>query len=101
MRGVEEVSAAIVEHGAPTCGWRRHAESEKAHSGFGENGSCHADRCLHDHGLNNVGENVTEDDAQVAGAESACGLDEFAFARREGLASNQACVADPASERER
>ncbi len=44
------------------------------------------------------GQNVADDDAQVAGAESAGGLDEFALARGEDLSADQARVADPASE---
>ena len=98
---VEQVRAAVVEHGAPTGRGRWHAESEKAHGGFGEDGSGHADRSLHDHWLNNVRQNVADDDAQVARAQGAGGFDKFAFARGEDLSANQARVADPSSERER
>src|SRR5271170_6362128 len=93
--------AAVVEHRSPAGRRRRHAESEEAHGGFGENGSGHADRRLHDHGLNDVRQNVTDDDAQVARSESACRFDELALARGEDLSAHQAGVADPASERER
>jgi len=44
-----------------------------------------------------LGQNVADDDAQVAGAEGAGGFDEFAFASGEDLSANQAGVADPAS----
>src|ERR1700680_3227059 len=101
MRSVEQVGAAIVEHGSPTGGRRRDAESEKTHGGFGENGSGHADRSLHHNGLNNVRQNVADDDAQVAGAKGARGFDEFAFAGGEHLSANQTRVADPSAQRER
>src|SRR5580692_5037681 len=101
MRRVEQMSAAVVEHGAPAGGGRRHAKSEKTHGGFGENGSGHADGSLHDNWLNNVGENMADDDAEIASPQSAGGFDKFAFARREDLSADQAGVADPASQRER
>src|SRR5580700_8037940 len=93
--------AAVVEHRSPTRGWRGHAESEKAHSGFGEDGSGHANRRLHNHRLNNIWQNVADDDAQIAGAQGAGGFDKFALARGQYLASNQAGIADPSSEGER
>src|SRR5580658_3237655 len=52
MRRVEQMSAAVVEHGSPGRGWRRDAETEKAHGGFGEDGSGHPDRGLHNYWLN-------------------------------------------------
>ena len=100
MRRVEQMRAPVVEHGSPACGRRRHAEAEKTHGGFGEDRAGHANRGLHDHGLNNVGQNVAHDDAQIAGAEGAGGFDEFAFAGGENLSANQARVADPSAERE-
>src|SRR5271169_1709934 len=97
MRRVEQVGAAVVEHGPPTGRRRRHAETEKAHCCFREDGSGHADGGLHDYGLNNVWENVTHNDAQVTGAEGACSFDEFTLTRCEDLSANQAGVADPSS----
>src|ERR1700722_16197321 len=101
MRRIEKMRAAVVEHGSPAGRWRRHAESQKTHGGFGEDRSRHADRRLHDHGLNNVWQNVADDDAQIAGSEGAGGLHEFAFARSKDLSADEARVADPTSERER
>src|SRR5947209_15660620 len=81
MRRIEEMRAAVVEHGAPASCRRGYAEAQEAHSGLGENSARHADRRLHDHRLNDVGQNMVNDNAQIARAESACGLHEFAFAR--------------------
>src|SRR5580700_6737576 len=58
MRRVEQVRAAVVEHGSPARGRRRDAESKKTHGGFREDGSGHADGGLHDHRLNNIRQNV-------------------------------------------
>src|ERR1035437_8066915 len=101
MWRVEQVGAAVVEHGSPTGGGRRDAESEKTHGGFGEDGSGHADRGLDDDRLNDVGQNVADDDAQVAGTESAGGFNEFAFTGGEDLSADQARVADPSAQGER
>src|SRR5450631_4498994 len=101
MWRVEQVGAAVVEHGSPTGGRRRDAESEKTHRSFGEDGPRHSDRSLNDHGLNNVGQDVANDDAQVAGAESARGFDEFTFASGENLSANQARIPNPSAQRQR
>src|SRR5438270_12647437 len=95
------MGATIVEHGSPTGGRRRNAEAEETHGGFGEDGSGHADGRLHHDRLNNIRQDVPDNDAQVAGPQSAGGLDEFAFARGEDLSSNEARIADPSTERER
>src|SRR6202521_2972249 len=95
------MGAAVVEHGAPTRRWRRHAESKETHGGFGENGSSHADRRLHDYRLNNIREHVTHDNAQIACAERARRFNKFAFACGKDLSADQAGVADPSSKRER
>ncbi len=101
MGGIEQVGATVVEHRSPTGGRRRDAESEKTHRCFGEDGACHADRGLDHDRLNNVGQNVADDDAQIAGAESASGFDEFAFAGGEDLSADKSGVTDPTTERER
>src|ERR1035437_7269480 len=62
VRCVEQVSAAIVEHGSPTGGGRRDAKSQKTHGSFRENGSSHANRGLDDDRLNDIGQNVADDD---------------------------------------
>src|SRR6266851_3027409 len=54
LRSVEQVGAAIVEHGSPTGGGGSYTQTQKTHGGFSENGARHADRCLHNYGLNNV-----------------------------------------------
>ena len=101
MRRVEQMSAAVVEHGAPAGGGWRHAEPEKAHGGFGEDGARHADGGLHYDWLNNVGQDVTNDHAQIACAQGAGGFHEFTLTGGEHLGANQAGVADPASEGKR
>src|SRR5450432_3307651 len=95
------MGTAVIEHRSPTRGRRWHAESEKAHGGFGENRSRHADRGLHDYGLNNVGKNVADDDAHIAGSEGAGGFHELSFARGENLTAHEPRVSHPASERQR
>src|SRR5208282_5327721 len=100
MRRIEKVRAGVVEHGSPAGGWRGDAEAEEAHGGFGENGSGHADSRLHDDGLNDVGQDVARNNVEIASAESASGFDKFALADREHLRTDQAGVADPASERQ-
>ncbi len=94
------MGATVVQHGSPTGGWRRHTESEKAHGGFGKNCAGHADRGLHDYGLNNVRQDMTHDDAQIACPKSARGFDEFALARGEDLSANETSVTHPSAERE-
>src|SRR5580704_1365790 len=101
MRRVEQVGATVVEHGSPTRRRRRHAESEKAHGGFGKNGSGHADGGLHNHGLNDVRQNMAADYPHVARAQRARSFDEFAFAGGENLSAHQACIAHPTSQRKR
>src|ERR1017187_595428 len=95
------MSAAVVEHRSPTGGGWRNAESEETHGSFGEDGSGHADRGLDDDRLNDIGQNVADDDAQIAGAESARSFDELTLAGSEDLPPNQARVADPSAKRER
>src|SRR5437667_12797212 len=99
MRRIEEMRAAVVEHGAPASCRRGYAEAQEAHSGLGENSARHADRRLHDHRLNDVGQNMVNDNAQIACAESACGLHEFALARVQHLRTNLHSVAVPTSNR--
>src|SRR5262249_31753329 len=70
VRGVEQVRAAVVEHGPPAGGGRDDAEPEEAHGGFGEDGPGHPDGALHDHRLNDVGQDVARDDAEIARAEA-------------------------------
>ena len=92
--------AAVVEHGSPTGGWRRNTESEKAHGGFGKNCAGHADCGLHDDGLNNVRQDMTHNDAEIARPQSASGFDEFALARGEDLSANETSITDPSAKRE-
>ena len=44
---------------------------------------------------------MAQHDAQIAGAESASGFDEFAFPRCQNLPPDQPCVTHPSAERER
>src|ERR1700686_1704507 len=101
MWGIEQVSPTVVEHGAPTGGRRRDAESEKTHGCFGEDGACHADGGLDHDRLNNVGQNVADHDAQIAGAKGASGFDKFAFAGGQDLSTDKSRVTDPTAKRER
>src|SRR6185312_1349868 len=101
MWGVEEMGASVVEHCTPTGCGGRNAEAEKAHCGFGENGSGHSDGGLHDDGLDDVGKNVHQNDAGIACAEGAGGFHEFPFARGQHLRPDEAGIANPASEGER
>src|ERR1035437_6545596 len=101
MWRVEQVGAAVVEHGSDLGGGRRDAESEETHGGFGEDGSGHADRGLDNDRLNDVGQNVADDDAQITGPESAGSFNELTLAGSEDLSPNQARVADPSAKRER
>src|SRR2546429_483215 len=94
------MSATIVEHGAPTGGGRRHAEAEETHGGFREDRTSHADGGLHDHWLNNVGENMTNDHAQIACAQRPCRFHELTLACGQYLRTHQARVSYPASEGE-
>src|SRR5580698_7251887 len=100
MRRVEQMGATVVKHGSPAGGRRRNTQAEKAHGGFSENGSGHADGGLHDYGLNNVRENVAGDDAKIAGSEGAGGFDVFLFAGGQHLGTDQAGVSDPTAERQ-
>ena len=98
--GVEEVGAGVVEHGSPACDGGRDAESEEAESGLSQHCAGHADGGLHDERLDDVGQDVAEEDAEVAGTEGAGGFDEFALAYREHLTADQAGVADPSADGE-
>src|SRR5215468_3581963 len=80
---IEQMRAGVVEHRSPTGGRRRHTEPKKAHGRFGEDGPRHADCGLHDDRLNDVGKDVTHDDAKIAGAERARRFHKLTLARRE------------------
>ncbi len=95
------MGAGVVEHGAPGGGGGLHAEAEEAERGFGEDGAGHADGGLHEHGLDDVGQDVVEHQAEIACAERARGLHEFALLHGHDLAADEARVVDPAGERER
>src|SRR5579862_81639 len=101
MRSIEQIRAAVVQHGSPTRGWRRNAETEKAHGGFGQDRSSHADRGLHNDRLNNVRQNVANDDSKIARSQRTRGLHEFSFAGSENLSADKARITDPSSERQR
>src|SRR3981081_1376128 len=98
MGGVEQVRTAVIQHRSPTGRGRWNSETEKAHSRLSENRARHPDRGLHDHGLDNVRQNVADDDAQITGAEGARGFDEFFFTRGEDLPADETRVTDPSTE---
>jgi hypothetical protein len=97
----EEVGAGIVEHGSPRRGGRLHTEAEKAEGGFGEDGTSHADRGLNQHGLDDIGQDVVEHQAEIRRAERAGSLDELALLDGHDLRADEARVVDPVGERER
>ena len=100
MWGVEEVGASVIEHGAPAGGGRGYAKPEKAQRGFGEHGAGHADGGLHDERLQKIGQDVSCDEAQVGGAERACGFDKLTLSQGENLGADEARIPDPAGEGE-
>ena len=101
MGRIEQVGAAVVEHGSPAGGWRRHAEAKKTHSRFGKNGARHTDCRLHDDRLNDVGQNVANHHAPVACAQSPRCFHILAFTGGKHLSPDQARIADPPAQRER
>src|SRR5208282_5757039 len=64
VRRVEEVQARVVEHRSPAGRGRGNAEAEKRERGFSEDDAGHSDGGLHEHGLDDVGQDVAEEDAQ-------------------------------------
>jgi len=79
------VGSAIVKHTSPTGGRRGNAETQKAHGSFRENGSSHPNCCLNNHGLNNVRQDVSRNDAQIARAKRPRRLHKFELADRQNL----------------
>ena len=100
VRGVEEVGASVIEHGAPAGGGGWYAKPEKAQGGLGEHGSGHADSSLHDERLQQVGQDVPCDEAQIGGAESAGSFDKLTLPQGEHLGTDEARIVDPAGDRE-
>ena len=98
--GVEEVGAGLVEHGAPGGGGRRDAQAEEGESGFGEDGARHAHGGLDDQRLEDVGQDVANEQAEVRSAERTGGFDELALADCHDLGSHEPGVADPAGDGE-
>ena len=94
------MGAGVVEHRSPGGGGGLDAKSEEAQGGFGEDGSCHTDGGLDEKGLDDVGQDVAEQEADVRGSERASGLDEFAFLHGHDLRTNEASVVDPSSKGE-
>ncbi len=82
----------------PTGRGRGQTQTEKAERGFGQNSSRHADGCLHDDGLQNIGQDMPGKNAQIGGAKGARGFDEFPFLYGEYLGSYQAGIADPSAD---
>src|SRR5579872_4548260 len=101
MRRVEQVRATIVKHGSPARSGRRYAETEKAHGSFGENSSRHANGGLHNNRLNNIGEDVADDHAQITGSQCASSFHKFTLPSGKHLRAHQTCIANPASKRKR
>ena len=100
MRRVEEMRAAIVEHRSPTGGGAGDAETEEAEGRFRKDCGGHADGGLDDEGLDDVGEDVADDDAEVGGAEGACGFDELTLFDGHDLGADKTGVANPAGDGE-
>src|SRR5450432_179764 len=100
MRRVQEMNSGVVEHRAPARRRRRYAEAEETHGSLRQNCAGNADGTLHNDWLHDVGEDVAENDSQVARAQSPRGLDEFPFANRQDLGAHQPGIADPSAERQ-
>jgi hypothetical protein len=101
MGRVKKVGTPVIEHGAPAGGRGCNSEAKKTHGRFGKNCSSHADRSLHNNGLDDVGKNVAHDNALVARAQRPSGFNKLTFASGKDLRAHQARIADPSGERKR
>lgn len=100
MRRVKQMCARIVQHGTPTGRRRRHTQPQKAERGLGEHGSGHADGGLHHQWLNDIGQNVTQKNAEVARAQRARSFDKLALPHGQHLRPDKAGVANPSANRQ-
>ena len=100
VRGVEEVERASLSMASPTWRGSGDAEAEKRESGFGEDDAGHADGCLDEDRLEDVGQDVAEEDAQAAGTERAGGIDIFSIAHGHDLRADEARIAGPSADGE-
>src|SRR5262245_62019435 len=99
MWSVEEVSAAIVEHGSPTRrGWWN-AEAQEAQCGFRKDRSAQTNSRLHQHRRDDVWPDVHDNQAGIADTHGAGSLHVVAFARPQHLAAYKARIADPSTNR--
>ena len=97
----KQVSALIVKHCPPTGRRRRYAQSKKTHGRFCQDRAGHPNRSLHDHGLNNIRQNVPHDDPQVARSERTRCFDKLFLTGCQHLRTNQPRVSHPTTERQR
>jgi len=77
------------------------AEAEEREGGFGEDRAGQAEGGHHDHGVDDVREDVQDDDARGAGAEGFRGGDVLHLAHFQDLAAHEARVTDPSDRRQR
>ena len=101
MGRVKEMETRVIEHGSPAWSGGRNAEAEKGESGFSKDDTGHANGCLDEERLNDIGKDVAEEDAQRSGSQGAGCIDEFAIADRDDLSANEARVARPATDGKR
>jgi len=90
---------ASFEHRSPT-GRGAECRGLETTAWLREDDAGHADGGLNHDGLDDVGEDVAEEDAQAAGAEGSRGVDVFTVADGHDLGSNQARVSGPAADGE-
>ena len=94
------MGAGVVEHGSPTGCGGGDAEAEEGQRGFSEDDAGHADGGLNHDGLDDVGEDVAEEDAEWACAQCSGGVDVFTVADGHDLGADEARIAGPSTDGE-
>src|SRR4051812_15448578 len=79
--GGADIAACVGKHATPGGYFRRHAEAKKAQARLRDDRRRHRESADHHRRLHQVGENVLENDARVAGAKRTRGFDEIARAQ--------------------
>jgi len=89
-RGSGDVDAALADHVAPAWDLRRDAHTQEVQGGDLQQGEREGECGLHDEGRHQVGEDVAQEDARVAGPDRADGLDEDFLFELQGEAEDDA-----------
>jgi len=87
--------APVIQHGAPTCSRWRHAQAEKAQRGLGQHCTRHPDGRLHDQRLDDVGQDVAAQYAQVGCSQRPRRLHKLPLFHRHYLRPDQPRVSHP------